>query len=179
MDQRQVWRATLGELEISLSQATFETWFRRTALVRVDEASSTFVIGVSSGFAKDWIEERYRSLIAQTVAKIVGYSVTLTVEVVSEAELDEQGALASRNKIAPSPTILSGDTGVPTTRGGDAVRIVDASEPSRPTNLNARYTFATYVVGSANRLAHAASQSVSERPGGAYNPLFLYGGTGL
>ena len=180
MDQRQVWRATLGELEISLSQATFETWFRRTALVRVDEASSTFVIGVSSGFAKDWIEERYRSLIAQTVAKIVGYSVTLTVEVVSEAELDEQGALASRNKIAPSPTILSGDAGVPASaRGGDAVRIVDASEPSRPTNLNARYTFATYVVGSANRLAHAASQSVSERPGGAYNPLFLYGGTGL
>ena len=57
MDQRQVWRATLGELEISLSQATFETWFRRTALIRVDEASSTFVLGVASGFAKDWIEE--------------------------------------------------------------------------------------------------------------------------
>ena len=183
MDQRQVWRATLGELEISLSQATFETWFRRTALIRVDEASSTFVLGVASGFAKDWIEERYRSLIAQTVAKIVGYSVTLTVEVVSEAELDEHGALGSRSKSLPSASSLTADTdakaGASTSRSGDAVRIVDASEPTRPTNLNARYTFATYVVGSANRLAHAASQSVSERPGGAYNPLFLYGGTGL
>jgi chromosomal replication initiator protein len=183
MDQRQVWRATLGELEISLSQATFETWFRRTALIRVDEASSTFVLGVASGFAKDWVEERYRSLIAQTIAKIVGYSVTLTVEVVSETELDEHGALGTRAKSLPSATGLTTESGTGTgasgARGGDAVRIVDASEPTRPTNLNARYTFATYVVGSGTRLAHAASQSVSERPGGAYNPLFLYGGTGL
>ena len=183
MDQRQVWRATLGELEISLSQATFETWFRRTALIRVDEASSTFVLGVASGFAKDWIEERYRSLIAQTIAKIVGYSVTLTVEVVSEAELDAHGALGSRNKsVATTPGLTAEPDALARTsasRSGDAVRIVDASEPTRPTNLNARYTFATYVVGSGTRLAHAASQSVSERPGGAYNPLFLYGGTGL
>ena len=183
MDQRQVWRATLGELEISLSQATFETWFRRTALIRVDEASSTFVLGVASGFAKDWIEERYRSLIAQTIAKIVGYSVTLTVEVVSEAELDEHGALGSRSKGVAATSSLTTEsearTGASASRSGDAVRIVDASEPTRPTNLNARYMFATYVVGSGTRLAHAASQSVSERPGGAYNPLFLYGGTGL
>ena len=183
MDQRQVWRATLGELEISLSQATFETWFRRTALIRVDEASSTFVLGVASGFAKDWIEERYRSLIAQTIAKIVGYSVTLTVEVVSEAELDAHGALGSRNKgVSTTPGLTAEPDALArasTSRSGDAVRIVDASEPTRPTNLNARYTFATYVVGSGTRLAHAASQSVSERPGGAYNPLFLYGGTGL
>lgn len=52
MDRRQVWRAVLGELEISLSQATFETWFRRTALLRVDESTATFVLGVPSGFAK-------------------------------------------------------------------------------------------------------------------------------
>jgi len=183
MDQRQVWRATLGELEISLSQATFETWFRRTALMRVDEASSTFVLGVASGFAKDWVEERYRSLIAQTIAKIVGYSVTLTVEVVSEAELDEHGALGSRSKSLAPASSLTAETDTKTSgstsRSGDAVRIVDASEPTRPTNLNARYTFATYVVGAGTRLAHAASQSVAERPGGAYNPLFLYGGTGL
>ena len=183
MDQRQVWRATLGELEISLSQATFETWFRRTALIRVDEASSIFVLGVASGFAKDWVEERYRSLIAQTIAKIVGYSVTLTVEVVSEAELDAHGALGSRSKSLPTTSSLTAESGTgvgaSASRSGDAVRIVDASEPTRPTNLNARYTFATYVVGSGTRLAHAASQSVSERPGGAYNPLFLYGGTGL
>ena len=84
MDRRHVWRATLGELELSLSQATFSTWFRRTALLRVDDATHTFVIGVASGFAKDWIEDRYRTLIAQTLAKTVGYSVTVQVEVVGE-----------------------------------------------------------------------------------------------
>ena len=174
MDRRQVWRAVLGELEISLSQATFETWFRRTALLRVDESTATFVLGVPSGFAKDWVDERYRSLIAQTLAKVVGYSVTLSVEVVSDAELDAHGALAAKGK-----GVVATDVAPRVTAPQESVRIVDRDAPTRATNLNARYTFATYVVGAANRLAHAASLSVSERPGGAYNPLFLYGGTGL
>ncbi|NDH28525.1 MAG: AAA family ATPase, partial [bacterium] len=174
MDRRQVWRAVLGELEISLSQATFETWFRRTALLRVDEPTATFVLGVPSGFAKDWVDERYRSLIAQTLAKVVGYSVTLSVEVVSDAELDAHGALAAKGK-----GVAAGDATPRVAAPQESVRIVDRDAPTRATNLNARYTFATYVVGAANRLAHAASLSVSERPGGAYNPLFLYGGTGL
>jgi chromosomal replication initiator protein len=174
MDRRQVWRAVLGELEISLSQATFETWFRRTALLRVDESTATFVLGVQSGFAKDWVDERYRSLIAQTLAKVVGYSVTLSVEVVSDAELDAHGALATKGK-----GVASIDAAPRAAAPQESVRIVDREAPARATNLNARYTFATYVVGAANRLAHAASLSVSERPGGAYNPLFLYGGTGL
>ena len=102
MDRRQVWRAVLGELEISLSQATFETWFRRTALLRVDESTATFVLGVPSGFAKDWVDERYRSLIAQTLAKVVGYSVTLSVEVVSDADADgpERGASTISMQVA-------------------------------------------------------------------------------
>ena len=94
---------------------------------------------------------------------------TLQVEVVSEDELDAQGALAGK-KSASTDNVSQMRAHAPSS---DSVRVVDASEPARPTNLNARYTFATYVVGSASRLAHAASQSVSERPGGAYNPLFL------
>ena len=174
MDRRQVWRAVLGELEISLSQATFETWFRRTALLRVDESTATFVLGVPSGFAKDWVDERYRSLIAQTLAKVVGYSVTLSVEVVSDSELDAHGALTAKGK-----GVVAADVAPRAAASQESVRIVDRDSSTRATNLNARYTFATYVVGAANRLAHAASLSVSERPGGAYNPLFLYGGTGL
>ncbi|MEI7604574.1 MAG: chromosomal replication initiator protein DnaA [Chloroflexota bacterium] len=177
MDQRHVWRAVLGELELSLSQATYSTWFRRTALLRVDETSSTFVVGVASGFAKDWLEDRYRALIAQTIAKIVGYSVTLLVEVVGEAALDAAGA-SSVVEVLPH----DGDAHDRVVHRGD-VRVTAGEHESRPADLNPRYTFATYVVGSANRLAHAASLSVAERPGtqhtGGYNPLFLYGGTGL
>src|SRR5689334_23735151 len=73
MDAKQVWRAALGELQVSLSPANFETWLRDTALAEVDD--NRFKIAVPNGFAKDWLESRYRSLISQTLARIVGYSV--------------------------------------------------------------------------------------------------------
>jgi len=73
MDAKQVWRAALGELQVSLSPANFETWLRDTALAGVDD--NRFRISVPNGFAKDWLETRYRSLISQTLARIVGYSV--------------------------------------------------------------------------------------------------------
>jgi chromosomal replication initiator protein len=155
MDAKQVWRAALGELQVSLSQANFETWLKDTALVDVDE--STFTIAVPNGFAKDWLETRYRSLISQTLARVVGYSVQLDFEVREVLPQVEDGA-------PPQPVRLE-----PSRVGGEG--------PSA--SLNPRYTFSTFIVGSANRLAHAASLSVAERPGHAYNPLFLYGGVGL
>src|SRR5678816_4890554 len=73
MDAKQVWRAALGELQVSLSPANFETWLKETALVAVDD--NRFRVAVPNGFAKDWLETRYRSLISQTLARVVGYSV--------------------------------------------------------------------------------------------------------
>ena len=70
MDAKQVWRAALGELQVSLSPANYETWLRDTVLVDVDD--TRFKIAVPNGFAKDWLETRYRSLISQTLARIVG-----------------------------------------------------------------------------------------------------------
>ena len=84
MDAKQVWRAALGELQVSLSPANFETWLRDTQLVDVDE--QRFRIAVPNGFAKDWLESRYRSLISQTLARIVGYSVQVEFVISSEAE---------------------------------------------------------------------------------------------
>ena len=81
MDAKQVWRAALGELQVSLSPANFETWLRDTQLVDVDE--QRFRIAVPNGFAKDWLENRYRSLISQTLARIVGYSVQVEFAIVA------------------------------------------------------------------------------------------------
>src|SRR6476646_190758 len=81
MDAKQVWRAALGELQVSLSPANFETWLRDTQLVDVDE--QRFRIAVPNGFAKDWLETRYRSLISQTLARIVGYSVQVAFVIVA------------------------------------------------------------------------------------------------
>jgi chromosomal replication initiator protein len=137
MDAKHVWRAALGELQLSLSPANYETWLRDTRLVDVDD--NRFRIAVPNGFAKDWLETRYRSLISQTLARIVGYSVQ--VEFVVEAA--PEGAAP---ETPPTPVRLE-----PTRVGGEGGQ----------TYLNPRYTFANFIVGSANRLAHAASLSVA------------------
>jgi chromosomal replication initiator protein len=168
MDAKQVWRAALGELQVSLSPANFETWLRDTQLVDVDE--QRFRIAVPNGFAKDWLETRYRSLISQTLARIVGYSVQVefVIGAAASGPHDSGDEPLAAPAAAPQPT-------------SQQVRV----EPGRvggeggTSNINPRYTFANFIVGSANRLAHAASLSVAERPGHAYNPLFLYGGVGL
>ncbi len=172
MDAKQVWRAALGELQVSLSPANFETWLRDTQLVDVDE--QRFRIAVPNGFAKDWLESRYRSLISQTLARIVGYSVQVEFVISSSAE-------ASAESDAATPTAVASSSGGSSSGERQQVRL----EPTRvggeggTTFINPRYTFSNFIVGSANRLAHAASLSVAERPGHAYNPLFLYGGVGL
>src|SRR3954470_11329537 len=103
MDAKQVWRAALGELQVSLSPANFETWLRDTRLIDVDE--QRFRIAVPNGFAKDWLESRYRSLISQTLARIVGYSTQ--VEFIVAAAPDGQETSPSGN--GASPTSLNGN----------------------------------------------------------------------
>jgi chromosomal replication initiator protein len=161
MDAKQVWRAALGELQVSLSPANYETWLRDTYLVDVDD--QRFRIAVPNGFAKDWLETRYRSLISQTLARVVGYSVQVEFVVTANNDSRVQAAEVAAQPVRVEPTRVGAPEGA-----GAGV-----------TNLNARYTFSNFIVGSANRLAHAASLSVAERPGHAYNPLFLYGGVGL
>src|SRR4249920_524259 len=161
MDAKQVWRAALGELQVSLSPANYETWLRDTRLVDVDD--QRFRIAVPNGFAKDWLETRYRSLISQTLARVVGYSVQVEFVVQGATEVQAQAAAIEKQPVRVEPTRVGAPEGA----------------AAGATNLNPRYHFSNFIVGSANRLAHAASLSVAERPGHAYNPLFLYGGVGL
>ena len=168
MDAKQVWRAALGRAAGLALARQLRDLAARHQLVDVDE--QRFRIAVPNGFAKDWLETRYRSLISQTLARIVGYSVQVEFVVGTGAGVAADGRRRRRRA-----------AGRPDRDRRQQVRV----EPTRvggeggATNLNPRYTFANFIVGSANRLAHAASLSVAERPGHAYNPLFLYGGVGL
>jgi len=153
MDAKQVWRAVLGELQVSLSPANFETWLKDTSLVDLDE--NRYRIAAPNGFARDWLDNRYRPLISQALARVVGGSVQVEFVVAD----------------APGP--------VPVQMSDEALALPPTSAGGNTVNLNGRYTFTNFIVGSANRLAHAAALSVAERPGHAYNPLFLYGGVGL
>ncbi len=200
MDAKQVWRAALGELQVTLSPANFETWLRDTALVEVDD--TRFRIAVPNGFAKDWLESRYRSLISQTLGRIVGYGVQVDFVVAAtegegaagtepagnvardSASSDGESVVREAAPVAVGPGLLSRMIEAPQPRAAGPTPQVRI-EPGRvggeggTSNINPRYTFSNFIVGSANRLAHAASLSVAERPGHAYNPLFLYGGVGL
>src|SRR3954468_13179159 len=166
VDAKQVWRAALGELQVLLSPANFETWLKETALVTVDD--NRFTVAVPNGFAKDWLETRYRSLISQTLARVVGYSVQVDFEVregLTGVLAEDAQQKAATDGSAPQMTAVMAPV-------AQHVRL----EPGRvggpdggSLNLNPRYTFRNFIVGSANRLAHAASLSVAERPGHAYN----------
>ena len=172
MTPETAWKATLGELELQMTKATFNTWLKDARLLAKEE--DDFVIGVRNDYAKDWLENRLHDTILRTLRAIYRQAVKIRFVVWSD-EL-----------IAPAPKVL--DNGAASDR---QKKIKKARRPKTavtpPTGtaevsngtLNRRFTFTTFVVGSSNRLAHAAALSVAENPGQTYNPLFIYGGVGL
>jgi chromosomal replication initiator protein len=151
-----IWSAALGELQLQMTQATFDTWLRDSRLLKYEDG--IFVVGVKSGYAKDWLEHRLLATITRTLARLTGRTVEVRFIVASNEEPQQQAAISLLNMPAPTPA--------------------PPLDPS-PCNLNPRYIFESFVVGPANRLAHAASMAVAENPADAYNPLFAYGGVGL
>ncbi len=163
------WKATLGELELQMTGATFNTWLKDTRLVSAEE--DTYVIGVRNPYARDWLENRLKRTIVRTMANIIGRKPTVSF-VVTVGEQEGGGGMSGK-KSAESASSAEPTAGA----NGHAPAPL---EPTRLTsNLNPRYTFNTFVVGHNNRLAHAAALSVGEKPGQTYNPLFIYGGVGL
>jgi chromosomal replication initiator protein len=154
----QIWQATLGELQLQMTKATFDTWVKNTQVISYEDG--TFIIGVHNAFTKDWLENRLLNTIKRTLVGIVGRS-SVEVKFVVWAEEPPQSdeALPLWQTIAPLPN--------------------ESAANGSATMLNPRYTFDAFVVGSSNRLAHAASLAVAEKPAEAYNPLFVYGGVGL
>jgi len=160
MDAKGAWQAVLGQLQLEMAKATFDTWVRDAAFIAFEDGS--YIIGVKNAFARDWLESRLTS----TVTRLLVGLLDRTVEVRFIVWQDQP-------KIEPKPE--------PVTEielAGD--EMFDAQPAKQPRmRMNHRYSFDSYVVGAGNRLAQAASMAVAESPAKAYNPLFLYGGVGL
>ncbi len=167
MNAARIWSAALGELQLQMTQATFETWLRDSRLLKYEEG--TFVVAVKNGYAKDWLEHRLHATIKRTLARLSGRTVDVRFVVAGEETHAPDGDMPLLQAASTAPGQASAPESQPSTPSRNGPR----------QRLNPRYTFESFVVGPGNRLAHAASMAVIESPAGAYNPLFIYGGVGL
>ncbi len=166
MNNEQIWRAVLGELEISLSRANFITWFKDTFVSSFE--NEQVIICVPNAFVKKWLEEKYHKNILHSLENISKQKIK---EIIYKIELQknhqkiEATTLNTKNKeIINEEKIIKNE---------------NSAENSSKFGLNPRYTFENFIVGKGNELAHAACRAVVNNLGKAYNPLFIYGGVGL
>jgi chromosomal replication initiator protein len=167
MQDNSLWQAVLGEIELSVSRASFVTWFKNTHLLR--NKDNTLVVGVPNIFIKQQLERKYNQLIADVLQKNgvapdrIEYKIHSVIT--SPKRNDEESIILSQPR----------STEQTSNRPTNATALTHTYRQG----LNERYTFENFIVGSGNELAYAACQAIAQNPGSKYNPLFLYGGVGI
>ena len=146
-----LWNEVAGRLKGALNETTYRTWFAEAEGAELSD--DAFVLGVPNDFTREWIESHFLGLIGAAVRDVTGQERRVALSVTERLPVD-----------APLPAEV-----MPKQGGGGAL----------DSGMNPKYTFDLFVIGSSNRFAHAAALAVAEAPAQAYNPLFIYGGTGL
>ncbi len=163
MDAQQLWQTAQGQLQLQLAKTSYETWIEPSRGLSYEDG--VLVVGVYSGYVKDWLENRLYGVIQKLLSEIAHRTVTVRFVV--------QGNGASEAHFAAPSGLL--DAQAPLSQP----EIPSLQVDREASQVNARYTFDNFIVGQSNRLAHAGCLAVAENPGTAYNPLFVYGGVGL
>ncbi|MEO7557353.1 MAG: DnaA/Hda family protein, partial [Acidimicrobiales bacterium] len=178
-DAQSLWTQCAEVLREQVSDAVWQSTF---AIVEpLDRGEEVLLVAVPSAWVKERIETRYADLVRHALADVHSGGTELAVEV------RPTGGDPSGDQVLPGfgdPPTEGTRTEVPPVEKGlaDVVPINSAARPFGDRSgdtLNPRYTFDAFVIGSSNRFAHAAALTVAERPGMAYNPLFVYGDAGL
>lgn len=168
MTNNELWQAALGEIELSISKANFDTWFKNTAIL--SNENGRIMIGVPHGFAKEWLENKYRSYVINALRNFQPD----IKEIVCKIHIFQE---------TPDKETIGFDQSTPPKQGrSDLLNSKDFnnfSQISQDFRLNPRYVFENFIVGESNELARAACYAVSQNLGRVYNPLFIYGGVGL
>jgi chromosomal replication initiator protein len=166
--QDDVWRATLGEIEVTLSRGSFITWFKNTALLKAEDGQ--VVVGVTNVFIKQHLEKKYNDLIKETLQKQ-----GVKVDNIEYKMMPASNKFGSDYQMAKDNSSNATQIGHPSGN----LRQPETVSITRQQSLNEKYTFDNFVVGDSNELAFAACQAVAAQPGTKYNPLYLYGGVGI
>ncbi|MEZ4523642.1 MAG: chromosomal replication initiator protein DnaA [Thermomicrobiales bacterium] len=170
----QVWQAALEDLQGQVSRANFETWLRSTSLIDLDRENA--VIAAPNTFAVEQLRSKFDRQISEAIATLINRPVD--VDYVVRTAVSEPYRKTPKPRPKPVPPAARERKGDPGTTPAPQTQQMELTAPSRH-GLNPGYTFESFVVGSANRLAHAAAMAVADAPAGAFNPLFFYGGVGL
>ncbi len=163
--QDHLWQAVLGEIELSVTRASFVTWFKNTRLLQQED--DRVVIGVPNVFIKQQLEKKFNDLIITTLQKN-GVSPTQV-----EYKI-HSGFVPKKQEVDDQPVLH-----IETQESQTASSATSSLAHKYRQGLNERYTFENFIVGSGNELAYAACQAIAQSPGKKYNPLFLYGGVGI
>ena len=173
-----LWQSVLGEIELTVPHASFQTWFKPTELIEREDNNLT--IAVPNIFAKRQFEVKFNDQIKSILARNgvqsprIAYVVQTTGKKTRvNRETTVLSAAATEAPVASSSRSSVEELIAPRPRGAAS------GASSSGSGLNPRYTFDNFIVGSSNDLAYTACQAVSANPGTKYNPLFLYGGVGL
>ncbi len=161
-----LWKSVLGEIELTVSRASFITWFKNTELLT--NKDGLLVVGVPTVFVKNQLERKFNDLIIDTLKKngVEPTKVDYKIHTKGKSTLHKRSTEETVMVVAPQQT----DT---KPKSSSSVR------HSYRQGLNEKYTFDNFIVGSGNELAYAACQAIASAPGTRYNPLFLYGGVGI
>jgi len=154
VDVKQLWDDALVTIELSITPANFKTWFRDTHIVSLEDG--TLTIGVPSVFVRDWLHDKFQSMILKTLRDISPYVRSIEYAVIQRSDRRQEVKTQTVNAALP----------------------LEEYYVNKSDNLNPKYSFENFVVGHYNALAHAAAKTVAEKPGMSYNPLFIYGKTG-
>ena len=150
-----LWSEVSGRLRGALNDTTYGTWFGETSGLEL--SADRFVLGVPNDFTRNWIEGHFLGLIGAAIRDVTGAERPIELRLADVQIVQDGAAEPAAVPVAAPPMHHRPESG----------------------GFNAKYTFDSFVIGSSNRFAHAAALAVAEAPAQAYNPLFIYGGTGL
>lgn len=158
MDSKKLWDSVLVDVEINVSKANFNTWFKDTFIYKLEDGVA--YLSVPNAFVRQWLMDKYHSFILKSLRGL-SENIRSLDYIVNKSDTKKKEPEIIKNILERSSELPLNDFYI-----------------NKDDNLNPKYTFDTFIVGPFNELAHAAAQAIIKKPGIVYNPLFIYGNTG-